>query len=1053
MSSFRRPELTEGAALQLAASLYGVTDANLRPLPSERDQNFLLQAPDGRRYVLKVANGAESWDVLDLQNRTLEHLLSCGLSLAVPQLVPTSSGQEIGSTGLAAGRPSPPTETAGDTEFFTRLLTWVPGVPFARVKPHSPELLRSLGHRLGELDRVLSDFAHPAANRTLSWDLNAADAFILDNVALVADPSRRALIERFLDRFEAFAAPRLSELRTGIIHNDGNDYNVLVDSPLTAGRVDSPREVSGIVDFGDMVHSWIVAEPAVACAYAMLGKVDPVGAATHVLRGYHEANPLNEPEIDVLYELARLRLALSAVTESFQRRREPEIEYLSISSEQVWSLLGQLDGLEPQLARYRLRDACGLEPCPAGRRLAEWLDSGAVGAGLVLEAAMEPAVILDLSVDGPDAADPARPDEADDWTRRVFRRIEDEGAAVGIGRYDEVRACYTSAAFASKADERTEMRTVHLGIDLFVPPGTPVLAPLDGVVHACRDNAQRLDYGPTVILRHEVVGAGISFFTLYGHLSPETLETVEEGARVERGERIGWVGDRPRNGDWPPHLHIQLIADLLGEHGTFPGVAAPGQRDVWRSLCPNPGQLLHLPDSATAPPAPDRAWLLEERAQRLGPSLSVSYSAPLHILRGAGTHLYDADGQPHLDCVNNVAHVGHNHPSVVRAGQAQMAVLNTNTRYLHEALLHYAERLAGTLPDPLEVCFFVCSGSEANELALRLARTHTGGTDVVVLEGGYHGNTSALVEISAYKFDGPGGAGAPAHVHVAPMPDPYRGLYRSPGPEAVGREGCEAGETNGEKAGEKYAAAVNECVGRASAGGRRPAAFFAEPLLGCGGQIVPPDGFLAAAFEHVRRAGGVCVADEVQIGFGRVGTHFWGFETQGAIPDIVTLGKPIGNGHPLGAVVTTREIAESFDTGMEYFNTFGGNPVSCAIGLAVLDVIEREELQKNAREVGRRLLEGLGQLKATHAVIGDVRGVGLYLGVEFVLDRDTRSPAPLHASHAVERMRERGILLSTDGPDHNVIKIKPPLVFSQADANRLLETLDSVLSEDAFRLE
>jgi 4-aminobutyrate aminotransferase-like enzyme/Ser/Thr protein kinase RdoA (MazF antagonist) len=1035
-AAFRRPELAEADALRLADSLYGLVGASVRSLPSERDQNFLLEDAAGARYVLKVANRGESRDVLDLQNRALEHISSCGLSLNVPLLAPTTSGEEIGSTGGMAGRPVPDADTAGETVFLTRLLAWIPGVPLARVQPHSQELFRSLGSRLGELDRALADFSHPAAARALSWDLIAADVFILDTLALIADPTRRALIERVLDRFEAFAAPRLSELRTGVIHNDANDHNVLVESPSAGGRIDSPRVVTGLVDFGDMLRSWTAADPAVACAYAMLGKVDPLGAATQVVGGYHEANPLIEPEIDVLYELIRLRLALSAVTESYQRRREPEIEYLSVSAAQVWTLLEQLDRLPPQLARYRLRDACGLEPCPEGRRVAEWLQSDAPELGPVLEADLQPAVVLDLSVDGPDAADPSRPDDAEEWSRRVFRRIEDEGAAIGIGRYDEVRGCYTSVSFTSESDERTEMRTVHLGIDLFVPPDTPVLAPLDGVVHASRDNAQRLDYGPTVILRHEAAEAGASFFTLFGHLSPETLDAVEEGARVARGQRIGWVGDRPRNGDWPPHVHVQLIADLLGGHGNFPGVAVPGQLHVWRSLCPNPSRLLNLPDTVAAPPTPNSTELLEERG-RLVPSLSVSYRTPLHIVRGSGTRLYDADGQPYLDCVNNVAHVGHNHPSVVHAGQQQMAVLNTNTRYPHAALGRSAERLAGTLPDPLEVCFFVCSGSEANELALRLARTHTGGNDVIVLEGGYHGNTSALVEISPYKFDGPGGGGAPAHVHVAPMPDPYRGLYRSPDSDA----------------GEKYAAAVRECVERATANGRRLAAFFAEPLLGCGGQIVPPDGYLAAAFEHVRRAGGVCVADEVQIGFGRVGTHFWGFETQSAVPDIVTLGKPIGNGHPLGAVVTTRAIADSFDTGMEYFNTFGGNPVSCAIGLAVLDVIEREGLQGNALEIGRELIEGLETLKGKHALIGDVRGAGLYLGIELVLDRDTREPAPEHAAHAVERMRERGILLSTDGPDHNVIKIKPPLVFSQEDADRVLRTLDAVLCEDAFRLE
>jgi 4-aminobutyrate aminotransferase-like enzyme len=399
-------------------------------------------------------------------------------------------------------------------------------------------------------------------------------------------------------------------------------------------------------------------------------------------------------------------------------------------------------------------------------------------------------------------------------------------------------------------------------------------------------------------------------------------------------------------------------------------------------------------------------------------------------------YLYDEAGRAYLDAVNNVPHVGHCHPRVVQAGQQQMAVLNTNTRYLHDHLAQYAQRLCATLPEPLRVCFFVCTGSEANDLALRLARTHTGRQDVVVVDGAYHGNLTSLVEISPYKFDGPGGQGAPPYVHKVPMPDVYRGAYRAGDP----------------KAGEKYAGHVRDAIEQMQRQGRNIAAFLCESVLGCGGQIVLPDGYLRAAYGYVRQAGGVCVADEVQVGFGRVGSHFWGFETQGATPDILTLGKPIGNGHPLAAVVTTPEIAASFANGMEYFNTFGGNPVSCAIGMAVLDVIEAEKLQENALEVGRELKAGLDRLKTKYPLIGDVRGLGLFVGIELVLDRETLAPAPEHAAYVVERMKEHGILLSTDGPLHNVLKIKPPLVFSRENAAQLVKTLDKILAEDILQL-
>ncbi len=422
--------------------------------------------------------------------------------------------------------------------------------------------------------------------------------------------------------------------------------------------------------------------------------------------------------------------------------------------------------------------------------------------------------------------------------------------------------------------------------------------------------------------------------------------------------------------------------------------------------------------------------ILELRRRHLGGSLSLSYQNPLNIVRGEGQFLYDEDGRAYLDCVNNVCHVGHCHPRVVDAAQRQIAALNTNTRYLHDHIVRYAERLAGTMPDPLEVCFFVCSGSEANELALRMARTATNRQDVVVLDGAYHGHTGGMVELSPYKFDRAGGAGKPDHVHVAPVPDTYRGPYRAGDPEAAAR----------------YADAVAGEIRRAVLSGRGVAAFFAESIPGCAGQIVMPPGYLEAAFGHARTAGAVCVADEVQVGFGRVGTHWWAYETQDVVPDIVTLGKPIGNGHPMGAVVTTREITDAFDNGMEYFNTFGGNPVSCAIGLAVLDVIEEEGLRAHALKVGTRFREGLAELADRHALVGDVRGLGLFIGVELVRDRDSLEPATEEACEIINQMRERGILLSTDGPFENVIKIKPPLVFSDDDAGRVIGEMDAVLS-------
>jgi 4-aminobutyrate aminotransferase-like enzyme/Ser/Thr protein kinase RdoA (MazF antagonist) len=430
-------------------------------------------------------------------------------------------------------------------------------------------------------------------------------------------------------------------------------------------------------------------------------------------------------------------------------------------------------------------------------------------------------------------------------------------------------------------------------------------------------------------------------------------------------------------------------------------------------------------------PAADTASLMSARRRTIGSSLSVAYDEPLAPVRGSGAYLYDHRGRPFLDLVNNVCHVGHCHPHVVAAGQRQMARLNTNTRYLYPLLTDYAARLAATLPDPLSVVFLVNSGSEANELALRLTRAHTGRRDLLVVEGAYHGHTTTLIDISPYKFLGRGGSGAPEPwVHVVPMPDGYRGPHRG--------QDRATGVAYGDAVGEVAAGAAS------SVGG-----LILESLLGCGGQVIPPPGFLETAYRHVRAAGGVCIADEVQVGLGRVGSHFWAFASQDVVPDIVVLGKPLGNGHPMAAVVTTPAIAASFANGMEFFSTFGGNPVSCAIGLAVLEVIESEGLQDHAAAVGGRFLAGLRRLGERHELVGDVRGLGLFLGLELVRDRTTLEPAAAAAARLVEGVRRRGVLLSTDGPLHNVVKIKPPMVLTEDDVDRALYALDDELAKVA----
>jgi 4-aminobutyrate aminotransferase-like enzyme/Ser/Thr protein kinase RdoA (MazF antagonist) len=773
------PDFSLEDAVALAVEIYGLT-ATATALPSERDQNFLLETDSNERYVLKIANALEDRSLLEAQNAALAHLAH-HTSLC-PRILPARSGQLISQIDSRSG-----------AQHFVRLVTYLPGKPLASAAPYSPELLRDLGSAVAQVDRALASFDHPAIHRDFHWDLANGLREIRRCAPLVADGELRSLIYEEAEHFERDVTPLLSNLRKSAIHNDANDYNILSEPPaLAGGPASSDQHVTGLIDFGDMVHSYTVADLAIAVAYTILDHPDPVVAATHVVFGYHSEYPLSENEMAVVFDLARLRLCLSVCLAAQQRRQRPENDYLSISQQSIRSTLPKLVPIDPHFAEAAFRQAC----------------------------------------------------------------------------------------------------------------------------------------------------------------QPERKEL-------------------------------------------------------------------------------SRAQTLAARRKLIGTNVSLAYAEPLKIVRGWMQYLYDENGRQYLDAYNNVPHMGHCHPRVVKAGQEQMALLNTNTRYLHDLINQYAEGLCNTLPNPLSVCFFVNSGSEANELALRLAHAYTSKRDLIVLEHAYHGNTTTLIDISPYKHNGPGGKGPPSWVHAAPIADVYRGPYK--------RDDAEAGA--------KYAQHVVEIIERLRANDVGLAGFIAESWPSVAGQIMFPEGYLPRVYAAVREAGGLCIADEVQTGYGRIGTHFWGFEAYAVVPDIVVLGKPIGNGHPIGVVITTPEIAASFDNGMEFFSTFGGNTVSCAIGLAVLNVVQEENLQAHALRVGHHLLAGLRSLQDRHPIIGDVRGSGLFLGVELVRNRETLEPAAQEASFIVNRMRDRGILLGTDGPFHNVIKIRPPMPFSLHDADQLVGTMQTILAE------
>jgi len=997
----------------LLRSAYGLAGC-CRLLPGEYDLNIHVETGAGA-YLLKIMRPGCDPAFVEMQIRALAHLAEDAPELPLQRVVPTRDGA---STAVLA-------EAGGDR--LAWLLTFLPGRVMASVRPHTPALREGIGAALGRLDAALTGFEHPALDRELKWNLCRA-TWILPHLKLIDDPRRRDWLACIMDRFTAHVAPRLERLRRGAIFGDANDHNLLVADDGRGGQ-----RLSGIVDFGDMCRSVIVGEAAVAAAYAMMDQDQPLAAAAELVAAYHRTLPLTDDELALLFPLVLTRLAVSVVNAAVVARERPGDAYVTVSEAPAWRLLERLHDYDHRLAEARWRAACGLAAHPGAARVTIWLREKSTKFADVLGPDRPAAAgqVLDLSfastVGGSalDGFDPA------DCAGRVDAVLGAGGARIGIGRWGEPRPIYSAPAFGGD-DPLAPRRTRHLGVDLFAPAGTPVHAPLAGEVAGTGWSSQRFDYGGWALLRHRT-DDGVPFATFYGHLARSVFTDLEFGRRINAGETFATLGGRSENGDWPPHLHLQLLAAGEEQWGETPdGVADPDDFAACAALYPNPAPLLNLPDAATGWTDTSPAALRARRAAHFTPNLRLSYTEPFRPVRGWRHFLYDAEGRAYLDAYNNVPHVGHCHPKVVAAAERQLRLLNTNTRYLSDGLAELAERLTAKLPEPLSVCFFVNSGSEANELALRLARAHTGARDLLVMDHAYHGHTTGAMAISPYKFNRPGGGGAEEWVHVTPVPDTYRGPHRAGDPEA----------------GARYAADVRAVLAAVQGKERRVAGYIAECLPSVGGQIVPPPGFAETVYRDVRAAGGVCIADDVQTALGRLGATFWGFEYLGVLPDILVLGKPMGNGYPLAAVVTTPAIAQSFAAGPEFFSTFGGSTVSCAVGIAVQQVLDEEGLQAHAARVGAELINGLAALAVEFPLIGDVRGTGLFIGVDLVIDSNTRAPATAQAAYVKDRLRERRVLVGTEGPHDNVLKIRPPMTFDSLAATRLLETLADVLAED-----
>tara|TARA_B100001113_G_scaffold353714_1_gene359306 strand:- start:848 stop:3874 length:3027 start_codon:yes stop_codon:yes gene_type:complete len=986
---------------------YGISGSASK-LEGEIDINYKISTRNSQDYILKISRPDSPSDYLDFQIKILKFINSKNNNLPVSKLILNKKKKNITETQDHYG-----------AKRIVRLLKWIPGRVWSSVNPQLDDLRYSLGEKSGNVTKLLKGFDHKIAHREFEWDI--AQSLWTKKHLNLFDIDQKKILKYFQEQFE-LKNNDYTQLRKSVIHNDINDNNIIVSEDLANPSVRS------IVDFGDAINTQIINEVGTVCAYGIMNQNDPLDAALPIISGYHSMYPLQEDEIQHLYNVIAMKLVISVTKSAINKTKEPGNKYLLISEKNAWELLNKWYNISPEFATYSFRKSCGFNSHPDYDNFKKWCSKQSISISKLFPSIKKNKLEkIDLSI-STKFIEPSEIGDLEVFQYKIEKLQEKFPDKILAGGYLEPRAIYTTDKYGKSGNSGNENRTIHIGLDFWLPAKTPVHAIFDGEVVIATNDAGEKEYGGLVVLKHKT--KNFNFFTLYGHNSVKSATQHSVGDKIKQGDKISELGNYPENGNWPPHLHFQIMLSMLDYKIDFPGVMYYNQIDIWKEICPNPNLLFKSKNIKPTKEISD-AEIIKYRDRHLGKSLKLHYDDPVRIARGVGQYLMDNKGRLYLDTVNNVAHVGHENPEIVIAGQKQMALLNTNTRYLHEGINNLAEKLLNTLPKELSVCYFVNSGSEANELAIRMVKEVTGQKDIIVSQWGYHGNTNKCIDISSYKFDRKGGKGAPENTHVIPIPDSYRGKYR------------------GANTGDKYSKEVKKCIDNIHSKKRKVGGFIIEPIISCGGQIELPNGFVKKSYDYIRKAGGVCISDEVQVGFGRLGESFWGFELHRVIPDIITIGKPFGNGHPIGAVVCTEEIANKFTNGMEFFNTFGGNPVSCSIATEVLSFIEKNNLQKNALITGGYLKKQLTKLAKKYPIIGDVRGKGLFLGIE--LTNYKLKPLRDHANYLANRMKQFGILMSTDGPDDNVIKIKPPIIFNKEDCDKLTFYLDKIFKEDFMK--
>ena len=951
----------------------------LSRLNSERDINFRIKFDDNKNYVVKISNPKESLSQLEYQDLLIKHLRS---NRKLKQIYPQILHKKI--------------LFYQDNKFrkcAVRVLTYIDGSMYAKSKINI-DIEKSLGELLALQSKQLDNFMYSQAIRKFEWDPSEV-RWVKKYINLFSGLKKNAINEA-INQHEKFVQKNKKNLKYSVTHGDPNDYNIVVKN----------KKIVGLIDFGDSIYAPSINDLAIALSYALMQSQNLFDTLHNIIGSYNKIYPINDDEIYSLLGLIKSRLVITLVMAAKQRKKYPDNKYLSISEKNAWILIFKLNKIDPYFFIAVARSFCNQEPISNFSQILKHLKNQQFGS--IFDFDLNEVNKKIVHFDKKSTLLKSNPSNIK--LNKLVQKYLNNG--IGIGLYKEKRKVYKSNHYISSLNS-SKRRDIHLGVDVFLDENTRVKSPFNGKVIILHNNDFKYDYGPTVILEHKI--NNYKFYTLYGHLSKKCLKKLKVGQSIKKGDWIGEIGGYKVNGNWPPHLHFQIMTSLLNEVNNFPGVGEEYLIKIWEQISPDPNIILKIPETFFTNKSHINN-VLSKRKKNVGLNLSISYQEPLHMLEAKDQFFYDEYGRKYLDCVNNISHVGHSNEYVHNAMVSQNLKMNTNTRYLYKIINEYSERLLATFPKKLNKIFFVCTGSEANDLALRIAKTYTKATDVLVMDNAYHGHTNSLIDISPYKFKSAGGEGKKNYVHVLRMPDHIRGKWTLKNKDWIKKYIDEAREQIDENFNKK----------------NKLSSFFFESILGCGGQVILPKNYLKNIFKFVRKKSALCIADEVQTGFGRVGNNFWAFEEHGVIPDIVTLGKPMGNGHPIAAVITTEKIANSFNNGMEYFNSFGGNPVSCAVGNAVLDVIENESLQNKAEVIGNYFIKELNKLKYKFPkFISSISGRGLFIGIDLIDKGNSLIPNSKLAKKLINYLRHKGILLSTDGPYNNVIKIKPPMIFNK----------------------